>query len=151
MMGVWSRGMRRMIELSCDLNARLRRVPQIDVAEARRCGAAESSTIWIDVRTAAERQVSTLEGAIAWDDPDLATRLPTKSRVITFCTAGFRSGSFAATLRRRGIDAVNLRGGLFAWCESHQELVDPEGHPTRRVHIYGRSWKFVPDDYEAVW
>ena len=150
-MSVWSRVMRRLIEVSCDLNARLRRVPQIDVAAARRRGADDRSTIWIDVRTAAERQVSTLEGAIAWDHPDLTTALPTKSQVITFCTAGFRSGSFAATLRRQGIDAVNLRGGLFAWCDSHLELVDPDGQPTQRVHIYGRSWKFIPDDYEAVW
>jgi rhodanese-related sulfurtransferase len=35
--------------------------------------------------------------------------------VLVICRSGSRSGRVAAALRRRGIDALNVKGGMLAW------------------------------------
>jgi hypothetical protein len=30
-------------------------------------------------------------------------------------------------------------------------VVDAGGAPTRKVHVYGRRWNVLPEDFEAVW
>lgn len=36
-------------------------------------------------------------------------------QVLVICRSGSRSGRVAAMLRRRGIDALNVKGGMLAW------------------------------------
>ena len=64
-------------------------------------------------------------------------------------SVGYRSGSEAARLRRDGLDARNLRGGILEWCHAGQPVVNAGG-PTRRVHVYGARWNFLPEGYEPV-
>ena len=73
------------------------------------------------------------------------------AEVIVYCTVGLRSGKTARQLRERGINALNLRGGILAWLAAGGALVDAQGAPTNRVHVYGRRWNAVPEGFEAVW
>jgi rhodanese-related sulfurtransferase len=42
-------------------------------------------------------------------------------RVVCYCTVGYRSGLYAAQLRRRhGLDAYNLRGSVLAWVSARR-------------------------------
>lgn len=36
-------------------------------------------------------------------------------RVVCYCTAGFRSGKYAAELGADGYDVYNLKGSVLAW------------------------------------
>jgi rhodanese-related sulfurtransferase len=118
-------------------------VPVILAEQLRR---AQPQPLLLDVRSKAEREVSVIPGAI-FD----AGSIPAGSRVVVYCTVGLRSGIAARKLRERGIDAVNLRGGILAWLAVGGELVDPTGQPTHAVHVYGRRWDAVPDNVQAVW
>lgn len=140
---------RRIVEIACDISNRLRDVPEISVPEL--IERLPDSTLLLDVRPESERAVSIIPGAVSLQqfeqlDPDA---LP--EYVVTYCTAGYRSGVEARKLRKSGVESLNLRGGLLAWCEAEQPLVTPENVPTRRVHVYGKAWNLVPDSYEAVW
>lgn len=147
---------RSLVRSSCDLNARLRRVPQIEATEllAETKGTADAPSgraIVVDVRPLAERFVSIIPGAIAAETFEPTRHLAPGDRVVAYCTAGFRSANYAARLRRHGIDAVNLRGGLYAWCDGDGPLVDDRNEPTRRVHIYRKGLSLLADGYEPVW
>ena len=153
--------MHRLIASSCDLNASLRKVEQIEPEEALERLLQNQPTLWIDARTPAEQAVSTIPGAVTaaraleliQDSPD--NQLPDQDRsddqarvIIVYCTAGFRSANFVAKLAKLKTKALNLRGGLFGWCEVEGPLTDPQGQETRAVHTYGRYARFVPDSYQ---
>lgn len=121
-------------------------VEDVPVTLAEQVRRAQPQPLMLDVRSQAERTVSVIPGAI-FD----AESIPAGSRVVVYCTVGLRSGIVARELRQRGIDAVNLRGGILAWLAAGGELVDPQGQPTRAVHVYGRRWNAVPDNFKAVW
>lgn len=126
-------------------------VPELDVERARTL-AESTRVIWLDVRSARERRVSMLRGAIDRDTferlGDDGPRLP----VVVYCTVGYRSGRATGELRARGIEAYNLAGGVLAWIHAGGALVDGRtGEDTHRVHVYGRRWNLVPKDWRAVW
>lgn len=107
--------------------------------------------VFIDARTDGERAVSTLPGAVTETaflaDP---ARFAGK-KVIIYCTIGYRSGLFVQTLGKQGIPVANLAGGLLGWLHAGGQLVDAQGEPTKRVHVYGRTWDLAPAAYTAVW
>lgn len=108
-------------------------------------------TVLVDVRTPAEQTVSMLPGAITKEAFEAARNLYRNQTIITYCTIGARSGEYAETLRKEGIEVFNLKGSLLAWTHADLPLVDPEGHETKRVHTYGRKWDLVRQGYEAVY
>ena len=74
----------------------------------------------LDVREAGERAVVALPGG-AWL-PVGAVRagaavdgLQPDTRVYVYCKTGVRSGEAVDLLRARGVDAVNVEGGILAW------------------------------------
>lgn len=75
----------------------------------------------VDVRTAAEYQEGTLEGAVNIDylQPDFAEKAAEQldaSRVVyIFCRSGHRSANAAKILAKQGYALVNLDGGYIAW------------------------------------
>jgi rhodanese-related sulfurtransferase len=88
----------------------------ISVADAHT--ASEHGAVLIDVRTSQERAS---DGA-----PAGARHIPLESlsekmaslhgsEVLVICRSGRRSAGAAAALRRRGVDARNVKGGLLAW------------------------------------
>jgi len=75
----------------------------------------------IDVRTAAEWKQGRAVGATHMPPQRLERQLnsPNGELVLVICRSGNRSGQAAAMLRRAGVDAKNVRGGMLSW-QRHQ-------------------------------
>ncbi|HSO65749.1 MAG TPA: ThiF family adenylyltransferase [Ornithinibacter sp.] len=100
--------------------------PTVDVAGLRAVleagGLDGPRAVLLDVREAGERAVVALPGG-AWvpvgevragaEVPGLAG----DTRVYVYCKTGVRSGEAVDLLRSRGVDAVNVEGGILAWVE----------------------------------
>jgi rhodanese-related sulfurtransferase len=76
-----------------------------------------NGALLIDVRQRHELSSGMAKGAqhipMASIEPKMS-RLEGK-QVLVICRSGSRSGRVAAMLRRRGIDALNVKGGMLAW------------------------------------
>lgn len=118
--------------------------------EAWQAAEPDERPVLIDVRPEAERAVAMIPGAISAEDFDQRRAELAGQPVAAYCTAGYRSAAYAEELRAVGIDAANLAGGILAWTHAGLPVVDADG-PTRRVHVYGRTWALVPEGYEAVY
>lgn len=125
-------------------------VPTIDAAEvARRLQ--DGRTVLVDAREPEERAVSRIPGSLGAEEFERRSDELRGREVITYCTVGYRSAEYTRWLRADGWDAVNFAGSILAWTHAGGELVDPEGRPTRRVHVYGERWNLAADGYETVW
>lgn len=113
--------------------------------------AQDERVVLIDVRSAAERRVSTLTGAVSPEEFLAELDAYRGHRAVAFCTLGVRSGAWAAERCADGLQVENLEGGLLAWTHAGGALVTPEGAPTVRLHVYGPTWNLVHDAYEGVW
>jgi len=121
--------------------------------------------IFVDVRTAAERAVSVIEGSLTLqefqadeaDDCQHQQLLQDKT-VIVYCTIGYRSGLEATRLHQLypHLQLYNL-DGIVAYSHALQQygdvlpaIVDPEtGGPATRIHTFAKHWDYV-DHYEGV-
>jgi rhodanese-related sulfurtransferase len=106
--------------------------------------------IFVDVRSAKERAVSNISGAISLAELPAALQ-SAKRPVVVYCTVGYRSGLAVLDLQKRGIAARNLRGGILAWLAAGGQIVDADGKQTHKVHVYGKSWAVLPEGFEAVY
>jgi adenylyltransferase/sulfurtransferase len=89
--------------------------------------------VLLDVREAGEREVVTIPRAQVWvpmarvragqglDAGGGAPGIPAGARVYVYCRTGWRSAEAVDLLRARGVDAVNVDGGVLAWVRD----VDP--------------------------
>ncbi len=136
----------RIEALVADVEDSVGDVPVIRAEALRQALGSASPPVLLDVRTDAERAVSVIPGSL-FDADAIAPGV----EVIVYCTVGLRSGQTARQLRERGIHALNLRGGILAWLAAGGTLVDAQGMPTQRVHVYGRRWNAVPVGFEAMW
>lgn len=141
-------------------------VPEVTVEELHQwlqddaAATAGGQLVLVDVRSAAEQQVSRLPGPSTLTQQEFEARGPEAfvgKRIVCYCTVGYRSGQYAKQLRRRhGLDARNLRGSILAWTHGGHPLVEPPGpdgeagRETRRVHVYSREWALQAPGYEAV-
>lgn len=103
--------------------------------------------VLIDVRSPAERAISTIPGALSVEVYEAEAP---DGPVVTFCTIGARSGDYAARLLTEGREVRNLSGSLLAWTHAGGPLVDDAG-PTVRLHVYGPRWDLAASGIEAVW
>ncbi len=87
----------------------------IDVRDAAQRTA--SDAMLVDVRRKDEVRAGMAAGAIHIPQERLAASLRRLegSQVLVICRSGNRSARAAALLRRHGIDALNVRGGMLAW------------------------------------
>ena len=106
--------------------------------------ASGTAPIIIDTRKRAEYDVSHLPGAV-WIDPD-ATLFPeldslsTGTRIVAYCSVGFRSSEIARRLEAAGYsEVVNLEGSIFRWANEERALVNNDGQVTG-VHPYSKKW-----------
>ncbi|MEM9592055.1 MAG: rhodanese-like domain-containing protein [Pseudomonadota bacterium] len=106
----------------------------------------------IDVREAAEYDVSHLPGAVnAQGDAleQLVRDAGTDRQIVLYCSVGYRSSRAAETLRDQGFDNVsNLEGSIFEWANDGQPLVvgGPDSStPTRFVHPFDEEWGTLLD------
>ncbi len=110
----------------------------------------QGGVVFVDTRKPAEMAVSALPGAVTQGE---FTKHPERffgKTVIAYCTISYRSGLFARDLAHRGIEVLNLKGGILAWILEGGQVNDAQGNPTRRVHVYGDKWDFAPSGWESV-
>lgn len=109
-----------------------------------------SRVVFVDVRGHKEQEVSMLPGAVTEkefrENPDKYK----DSILIGYCTISYRSGKLARKLRRDGIIMANLKGGMLAWVLEGGKVFDAQGE-TKRIHVYGKTWNYAPEAYEAFW
>lgn len=119
----------------------------VDLAVAGRFGAPlveptalPAGALLVDARAPAEFAESHLPGAIHATSVDAVAAARGRRPVVVYCSVAWRSGQLADALRAQGIDARNLRGGIFRWAREGRPLRDGAGNPTRRVHPFGFPW-----------
>ena len=84
----------------------------------------KGGSVFLDVRTAAERKQSSIKGSLHIPLNELPAKMKTLERhksqeVIVYCASGSRSSMAASQLKRAGFTADNLKGGIGAWNFSH--------------------------------
>jgi sulfur-carrier protein adenylyltransferase/sulfurtransferase len=99
----------------------------LDAAELRARQASGEALVLLDVRRAEEAAGGQIAGSRLVPLEQVATMpdLPTNAAVVVYCQSGFRSLRAAAILRRRGVPALNLRGGFDAWRRSADSSQEP--------------------------
>jgi rhodanese-related sulfurtransferase len=104
----------------------------------------------VDVRSDAETAVSVIPGAITMAEYESNPERYADSRIVPYCTVGYRSRKYTEALLERGVDAANFEGSIIAWVEAGQPLVTLDGRATRRVHTWSKAIG-VPPAYEQVY
>ena len=126
-------------------------VPRISTRQlaAMRADGATPGIVLLDARSAAEFNVSHLDGALLASNTRMALEVLEASEpgrtVVVYCSVGYRSSRLAALLRAHGFEKVfNLEGSLFRWAN--------EGRPLHRgtervheAHPYDEEWGHLLD------
>jgi rhodanese-related sulfurtransferase len=84
----------------------------------------------LDVREPEEHAAGHAPGVVLHrmgDLPGVWSELPTDRTVLCICRTGSRSAVATEFLRRQGIDAVNLEGGMVAWAAFGLDVVCDDG------------------------
>lgn len=109
----------------------------------------QGKVVFIDVRTPEEQAVSMLPGAFTENeflkDPDAFQ----DKIAVAYCTIGYRSGVFSEKMGKQGLRVLNLSGGILAWVLDGGTVYS-DGEMTKRVHVYGKKWDYLPEGFEAV-
>ena len=109
----------------------------------------QGRVIFVDTRKPAEMKVSMLPGAVKKDIFIRDLKKYKGYKIIAYCTISYRSGLFAAEMAKKGVHIENLRGGVLAWLFEGGRVYDAGGE-TKRVHVYGKKWNYLPKGYEPV-
>ncbi len=101
-------------------------------------------TVLLDVREAKEYQVSHIQGAIISADLDAALIVlrgkPKDTKIVAYCSVGYRSSALAEQLMARGYTNVaNMEGSIFEWA-NNQFPVYRENKRVNQVHNYNATW-----------
>jgi rhodanese-related sulfurtransferase len=112
---------------------------------------ASADVLLLDVRDAAEFEISHLPGAVLVD-PEITTEQfmdrfggqIAGRQVLLYCSVGVRSSRLGERIRaaasERGAAGVhNIRGGIFAWHNYGKRLEKAKGQ-TELVHPYSTRW-----------
>lgn len=127
-------------------------VPEISISDATQL---LEDAVFLDAREAAEYEVSHIENAqfVGYDefDMDSVKDLPKDSKIIVYCSVGYRSEKISERLLQAGFqDVSNLYGGIFEWKNQDQKVVNENG-VTEKVHAYDRLWGFWLKEGEKVY
>jgi rhodanese-related sulfurtransferase len=103
---------------------RLRSVPRITVEEAGE-RVRRGEAMMLDVRQESEFRAGHIQGAVSMPPGKFAARLDELKRhgrkeLICYCNSGNRSVGAAAHLRKRGLNASSLEGGIGEWNFAHR-------------------------------
>jgi rhodanese-related sulfurtransferase/TusA-related sulfurtransferase len=110
----------------------------------------------IDVRTAGEFQVGTIEGAVNISDLELRKRLdevPKEKNIYLFCEVGFRAYLASRLLSQKGFNVRNLTGGykLFKTAKATTEEIAAEcGVSEEIVEEFVEKKRIITDEYIEV-
>lgn len=116
-------------------------VPVVDVDTLR---SEMERYVILDARTSEEYAVSHLPGALHVGfkqlNQPLLDSLSRDTRVVVYCSIGYRSEIVGGKLQRMGFNNVhNLFGSIFEWVNRGYP-VETKGVETDTVHGYSRSW-----------
>lgn len=105
----------------------------------------EKDIIYLDSRAKEEYEVSHIEDAIwvGYENPDFSriSSLDKDSKLVVYCSVGYRSEKLAEKLKAKGFTNVsNLYGGIFEWKNQGYQVVDEKNEPTDSVHAYNKVW-----------
>jgi len=84
-----------------------------------------SQGVLVDVRPPEQYKTGTIAQARNLPSEQLSNKLaslPKNKPLIVFCAQGNESAKVAAQLRKQGLDAVSLEGGLRAWTQAGMPL-----------------------------
>jgi len=130
-------------------------VPVISVKEAH---TKISDFIFLDAREIEEYRISHIPGArfIGYDHFSMQTinDLPKESKIIVYCSIGYRSEKIARKLKKDGFKKVfNLYGSIFEWANEGYEMNDNSGKRANKIHTYNKKWsQWVKNPrVEKVW
>jgi len=116
-------------------------VPEVGI---RYAAGNKSDLVFLDTREPREYAVSHIDGAIyvGYDTFDLSklASLDKNSRIVAYCSVGYRSEKIAEKLIAAGFKNVsNLYGGIFEWVNQGHAVHNDQG-PTQEIHAYDRTW-----------
>ncbi len=80
----------------------------------------QNSVVLLDVRSAEERKQSAIKGSLHIPLREVRRRADELSKhkdkeIVCYCATGSRSASAAATLKKLGFNAANMKGGIAEW------------------------------------
>ncbi len=144
-------GSRSLSDVEADIHNRFPEIEHV-TPESLATAADNDPPVLIDVRQADEYAVSRLNGAIRIN-PDASPQQVAAQindhiagrRVVFYCSVGERSSRMAKRVKTQLIAAgaksvQNLKGGIFAWHNRQNPLVDDDNQPTPYVHPYDTQW-----------
>lgn len=131
----------------------IHKVPTIELAKI---DTTDKKTIYLDAREEDEYLVSHIPNAkfVGYKkfSLDSVESVNKSSKIIVYCSVGYRSGSIAKKLIKDGFTNVqNLYGGLFEWNNQGLPLVDSSGNPTPKIHTYNKKWSKWVEKGEKVY
>jgi rhodanese-related sulfurtransferase len=91
---------------------------RITAAEAAAALVSSDPPIVVDVRAPNELAKGRIEGSLNLPLNRLGERLdelPANRRVLVHCAGGYRSSIAAGLMQQRGLDVLELAGGMAAW------------------------------------
>ncbi|MDJ0622139.1 MAG: rhodanese-like domain-containing protein [Desulfocapsaceae bacterium] len=119
-------------------------VKHVEIDELSRI-MAEEKILLIDVREADEFAISQIQGARNIESPE-KVHTDEQTRIVVYCSVGYRSARFAQDLQERGFQNVaNLRGSIFAWANQGYPLYQGSER-TNKVHPFNKKWGRLLDE-----
>lgn len=111
-----------------------RRPDRIDATEALRRTSETQDAILLDVREpdewyAGHAPNATLVPLSSFDPQGPLPYVSGDRPVVLICRSGHRSQQAAAFYTERGVDAVDVTGGMIAWAGAGHPVVDEQGNP----------------------
>ncbi len=141
------------------LNTKFLTVPHLSPKAVTDLQAAGTPVIFVDTRSKEEQDVSMIPGSLTIEEFESREQefLSKNTKIMAYCTIGYRSSSYVEKLRKRGFDdASNLQGSILAWTHEGLPLVTKDKTtgqeiPTNKVHVFtGGRWLLQADGYEPV-
>ena len=90
----------------------------------------------LDVREPVEWQYAHIDGALhipLATLPERVAEVPADRQVLVVCKVGGRSAQAVMWLQQRGVEAVNLDGGMLDWAAAGRAMVSETGQPPQVV------------------
>lgn len=129
----------------------LHNVPEITVHELN-----VVPVVYLDAREQKEYDVSHVLGAIwvGYNDFQISRveGLPRASKIVVYCSVGYRSEIIALKLLEDGfVNVSNLYGGIFEWVNVGNTVVNQYNFITTKVHVYSLEWGVWLDKGDKVY
>lgn len=119
-------------------------IPYISVKELKSIQI-DTDVVLLDVREAAEFEVSHIKGAVFLENSKFLNNFPESAKnkpglIVVYCTLGIRSERYSEKLKAKGYNVRNLYGGIFEWKNNGFSVFNRDGKETEKVHVYSKHW-----------